>query len=252
MEVVLLGTGTLRPEPDKGSASLAVVEGPHVLPIDLGRNCLSRMVECGIDPMSIPRFLVTHLHPDHTCELVSLLFALKHGREGDAPVRLVGPSGLDRLTRRLIDAWEWLEPTYPLEVVEIGPGPVPCDDFDVEAMRMEHGNTEDLGYRVRSPRTGEVVAFTGDTGPCDALVELGRGVDVLVSECASTDAGATPFHMSPTALGQAASAAGAGHLVITHLYPETPPDEVLRDVRRHFGGPVTIGTDRLRVPARPL
>ena len=249
MEVVLLGTGTLRPQADTASAGIAFVEDGVVLPVDLGRNTLSRMVECGIDPLDLGHFLVTHLHPDHTAELVSLLFALKHGRDSDAPVRLSGPEGLDALVKGLVAAWHWLEPDYPLVVEEIGPGPVTSEGFEVTAVGMEHGNAEALGYRVRSPRSGHVMAFTGDTGPCDALVDLAGGADVLVAECASTDAEATPFHLSPTPLGDAAAAAGVGHLVITHLYPQTPPDEVLAGVRARFAGRISLGRDRMRVAA---
>lgn len=249
MEVVLLGTGTLTPQADTASAGVAVIEDDHVLPIDLGRNVLSRMVECGLDPLRLSEFFVTHLHPDHTCELVSLLFAAKHARSTPDPLRLVGPAGLDALVENLFGAWEWLRADYPLRVDEIGPGPVEATGFEVEAVRLEHGTTEDLGYRVHSPRSGRTVAFTGDTGPCEALEELARGVDVLVSECASTDADANAFHLSPTPLGRAAERAGVKHLVITHLYPQTPPDAVLAGVRARFGGKVTIGTDRMRIPA---
>jgi len=248
VEVVLLGTGTLRPQPDTASAGVVFVEGESILPVDLGRNTLSRMVECGIDPLGLGEFLVTHLHPDHTAELVSLLFAMKYGRDDQVPVRLVGPPGLQRLVERLVDAWEWLAPSYDLAVEDREPGAFTAAGFEVEAIQMEHGNTTDYGYRVRSPRTGRLAAFTGDTGPCDALVELARGVDVLVSECASTDADATSFHLAPTPLGQAAAEAGVRHLVITHLYPTTDPEVVLEGVAAHFEGRITIGSDRMRIP----
>lgn len=249
MEVVLLGTGTLTPQAETASAGVAVVEGDHVLPIDLGRNVLSRMVECGLDPLRLSEFFVTHLHPDHTCELVSLLFAARHARSAPGPLRLVGPAGLDALVAALYGAWEWLRADYPLRIDEIGPGPVEASGFEVEAVRLEHGTTEDLGYRVRSPRSGRTVAFTGDTGPCEALVELARGVDVLVSECASTDSDASAVHLSPTPLGEAAERAGVRHLVITHLYPQTPAEAVVDGVRARFKGEVTIGTDRMRIRA---
>lgn len=249
MEVVLLGTGTLRPQPETASAGVVFVEGDAVLPVDLGRNTLSRMVECGIEPTALGHFLVTHLHPDHTCELVSLLFAMKYGRDARDPVRLTGPVGLDRLVTRILDAWPWLEADYPLAIDEIGPGSFEAAGFEVEAVRLEHGNTEDLGYRVRSPRSGHLMAFTGDTGPCEALVDLARGVDVLVAECASTDAEATDFHLSPTPLGRAAADAGVRHLVITHLYPQTPPEEVRRGVGAVYDGRITLGRDRMRIAA---
>ena len=131
-------------------------------------------------------------------------------------------------------------------MVEIGPGPVAGLPFDVEAVRLEHGNTENLGYRVRSARSERSIAFTGDTGPCEGLVELAAGVDLLVAECADSDSEPTPFHLSPTALGVAAQRACVGQLVITHLYPGLEPGEVLAGVCAEYSGRVALGRDGMR------
>ena len=246
MEVVTLGTGTLVPQAGRASAGVLVLEDDRALPLDLGRNVLSRMVEAGIDPLDLDHFLLTHLHPDHSCELVSLLFGLNYGVRPprQRPVRLIGPAGLQDLVDALARAWPWLEATFPLEVREIGPGTVDVGaGWEVEAVRLEHGSTEDLGYRVRSTASGRTLAFTGDTGPCPALEDLARGVDLLVAECSSTDADATEFHLSPTPLGRAAAAAGARRLVLTHLYPETPAREVVETIREIFPGPVDVARD---------
>lgn len=249
MDVITLGTGTLVPQVRRASTCVVVVEETHVLTLDLGRNALSRMVEHGIDPLALDEVLFTHLHPDHTCELVSLLFGLNYGVQAprSRPLRLYGPAGLALLVERLGEAWEWLAPRYPLEVVEIGPGPVAGLPFEVEAVRLSHGNAEDLGYRVHSPRTGRLMAFTGDTGSCPALLDLARGVDLLVSECAESDAAPTPYHLSPTPLAEAARDAGVGHLAITHLYPSIDPGETLRAVCKVFQGRVSLARDGLRL-----
>lgn len=249
MDVITLGTGTLVPQPGRASACLAVVEDDRSLVFDLGRNALGRMVESGIDPLGLDEVVFTHLHPDHTCELVSLLFALNHAPRPPRTktLRLVGPEGLSDLVDRLQGAWTWLTPRYPLEVREIDPGPVTDLPFAVEAVRLEHGNTENLGYRVHSVRSGRTMAFTGDTGPCEALVDLARGVDLLVAECAHPDEEASAYHLHPSALGEAAARAGVRHLVVTHLYPQTPAKAVLEGVCRSFPGRVTLARDGLRI-----
>src|SRR3546814_19231575 len=42
------------------------------------------------------------------------------------------------------------------------------------------GRDKSFSYRFETP--GRVIVFSGDTGPSEALTELARGADILVSE----------------------------------------------------------------------
>ncbi len=71
------------------------------------------------------------------------------------------------------------------------------------------------------PRPGASVAFCTDTTPCDAAVELVRGVDVLVHEATFTAAdeqlAARNGHSTAAQAAEIARAAGVGRLVLTHV-----------------------------------
>ena len=45
---------------------------------------------------------------------------------------------------------------------------------------MTHVGVHAMGFRIEAG--GGVLAYTGDTGPCDAVVEMSRGADVLMAE----------------------------------------------------------------------
>jgi ribonuclease BN (tRNA processing enzyme) len=113
--------------------------------------------------------------------------------------------------------------------------------------------------------------FTGDTGPSDALVELAKGADTLVSEVTSVEeaqeqrmkagvwqtmspAEQTGYlrhmrqeHITPDEVGNMATRAGVKTVVLTHL-PATadPKDEYKRygeQVKKQFSGQVLIAKD---------
>jgi ribonuclease BN (tRNA processing enzyme) len=91
-----------------------------------------------------------------------------------------------------------------------------------------------LAYRFDTP-TGSVV-FSGDTGPCDNLVRLADGADVLVHEVFDVEHWAVRMpssepnrdaliaqleraHTSVADVGAIAERAGVGTLVLSHLVP---------------------------------
>lgn len=109
--------------------------------------------------------------------------------------------------------------------------------------------------------------ISGDTTPCDALVELARGADVLVHEAlyeAAIDRlvarvpNAARFrqhfratHTSAADAGRVAASAGVKTLVLSHLVPADDPavtDRMWRDAARaHFRGRVIVGKDLMEI-----
>jgi ribonuclease BN (tRNA processing enzyme) len=109
--------------------------------------------------------------------------------------------------------------------------------------------------------------FSGDTTPCDGLIKLAEGADVLVHEVmhvpaierivrANSNSDRIRAHLlrSHTTLeqvGQVATHAGVKTLVLSHLAPADDaavPDEVwLAGAKEHFDGEVIVGRDLLTV-----
>ena len=95
---------------------------------------------------------------------------------------------------------------------------------------------------------GVRVAYSGDTRPCDRLVEAVRGADVLFHEAGGLDANAENVHRSAHSTagdaGRAARAAGVGRLYLTHLPGEDDAAALLAEARAAFGGPVDLAVDQ--------
>jgi ribonuclease Z len=126
---------------------------------------------------------------------------------------------------------------------------------------IERGEVEVGGRTVRLDdvsvaRPGQSVAFVMDTRPCDAALELARGVDLLVCESTylspeSADAH-DHGHMTAADAARLARAAGASRLVLTHFSQRYPSlDAFEREARAIFPDAVAARDgDRVAVPRR--
>ena len=74
---------------------------------------------------------------------------------------------------------------------------------------MTHIGVPSLGYRIEAD--GKVLAYTGDTGPCDNAVELARDADLFLCEATyQNDSKLTYFHLSALQAAEHAQASGRG------------------------------------------
>ena len=78
---------------------------------------------------------------------------------------------------------------------------------------------ETFGFRVE--HGGRILAYSADTGPCEALVGLARRADLLLCEASFLEGTDLPrdLHLTGRQAGEHAERAGVRHLVLTHLVP---------------------------------
>lgn len=122
-------------------------------------------------------------------------------------------------------------------------------------------------YAIRFDTPGRSITFTGDTGPSPRVETLARDTDVLVSEVIdlgrieqvlrSGDRTDFPIealiehlrqdHLTPPQVGQLASRARAGEVVLSHIVPgyddETDLSGYTRGLDEHYKGPVHVAQD---------
>ena len=109
--VVLLGTGTPRPEPDRSGPATAIVVNETAYLVDLGPGIVRRAeaaFEKGITalaPDKLQTAFITHLHSDHTVGYPDLIFTTwVQGRRG--PLEVYGPEGVEDMTSHIMAAWK--------------------------------------------------------------------------------------------------------------------------------------------------
>ena len=86
-----------------------------------------------------------------------------------------------------------------------------------------------------------MLAYTGDTGPCDNAVELAEGADLLLSEATYQDHSELSFfHLSASQAAEHAAKAEVRRLVLTHITPDLDAGLSLEQAAAHFDGAVDV------------
>ncbi|HEY8368617.1 MAG TPA: ribonuclease Z [Thermodesulfobacteriota bacterium] len=247
MELIVLGSGTSFPVPDRGLPGYAVRAGGTTLLLDCGAGTHRQLVKAGLRLQDVDAILVSHRHLDHVSDLPQILFTLAIPRFGrTAPLLVVGPPGMrdyvDGLAR--VNA-PWLDPPpYGLEVRDLLDARTTVGKVEVEAREVVHTKPS-VAYRLRFG--GRTLVYSGDVGECPQIVEAARGADLLLLECAQPDDEPIESHLTPTRCGRIAAAARPAHLVLTHFYPAVLETDIVGAVRRAgYSGPLTLATDLAR------
>lgn len=253
MEFFLLGTGTLVPEAERGSPGYAL-RGPggRLALVDGGSGTLGRLAGVGLDFREVEACLYTHRHPDHTADLVPFLFGRKYApADGSGAVAIWGPEGFPNFVGGLQTAWmDWASPgnACDLTVRSVPPSSRAFEAAGVEARAFPVDHSDPgVAYRFTDPRTGGTLCYSGDTGPCEGIVEAARDADVLVIECSMPDDRAVEGHLTPSLVARTARDSGARRIILTHLYPVSPASSMRASCERALGRPVELGTDGMSV-----
>jgi ribonuclease BN (tRNA processing enzyme) len=240
MELVVLGAGGGWATAGGAAAGYLLRHDGFNLWVDQGNGTLANL-QHHIGFMDVHAVAVSHRHFDHFLDLYPFFLA-RWFRTERRPVPLFAPPGMFEHARKLeSDLDQAFVPT------EVEPGqPFEAGPFRVETAPMYHP-VPTLGMRFHAD--GSTLVYSGDTGPTDELVRLAEGCDVLLAEATwmEVPAGAEPMHLTPDEAGEAARRAGAGRLVLTHVWPTNPMDQVEERASAAFGGPVTLAEVGLKV-----
>jgi len=207
--------------------------------MDAGTGTFARLQE-HIGVADVGAMLITHGHADHFLDVIPHFYARHYGRMGDPGLPFYSPEGFMESAAMLVSeaGRDVMSEAYALEhlthgqTFEVGP-------FKVEAFEMTHIGVYSLGYRIEAG--GHMLAYTGDTGPCENAVDLARGADLLLSEATyQDDATPTYFHLSSSQAAEHAARAGVKRLVLTHITPDLDPGTSLEQASHHFDGPIDV------------
>ena len=280
LRVTVLGSGNPWATRAQASASILVEVGNperDLLIFDLGTGSLANYASLKLPVNLLDKVFLTHLHADHTADIITLSGSYAKVGRADGPVKVWGPSGTEP---RLGTAHfcEGIEMALAWDT-EAGRGPINEDsmrivanEFDwsqtgvvyeqngvsVTSFPVVHALSGAVGYRLDF--AGLSFSYSGDTCAAWPLVRANEGgVDLLIHECfppAAALAAASGLsieratmalnaaHTSPKAAGKVFSlvkprVAGLWH---TLLSPVVIP-MIHEELRAVYDGPVVQTQD---------
>jgi ribonuclease BN (tRNA processing enzyme) len=252
MELIVLGSGTGQPLVDRGSPSLALLLEAGIVLFDLGPGTLRQLSRIGIKHDKIKHVFISHLHPDHTADLIHFLFATRHPPvlEKREPFMITGPQGIKDFLKKIQMVYgKWV--TIPSELMELEELEIQRTEkrgyeaFDIISQPVPH-TPQSLAYRVVAP-SGKSFVYSGDTGLCSEIVDLARGTDLLILDCSFPDGDGVEGHLTPSQAGQIARSAGVNKLLLIHFYPEVLATDISKQCRRTYAGELILGRDLLHL-----
>jgi len=236
LEVVPVGVGSAYARYGEAQSCYLVRCAGAQVCLDMGAGSLNRL-QAHLAPEDLTAVVVSHLHPDHMIDLLSLRVYMAWGPAAGRVLPVWGPPGLrDRL------AAHGDEGLHALSFAELAPAGGDVDLGGGLTLRYRTVPHLEPTFALRLELNGASVCFGADCRPNDALVELATDADVLICEC-SFGAGEVPEgvpHMTAADAGGTARRAGARRLLLTHCYPEFDRDEALAAARRAAGDGVEV------------
>lgn len=243
MELTILGAHGTWPGAGGATSGLLIRHEGFSLWADAGSGTLANL-QRHIGLFDVGAVMISHSHPDHVSDLYAYLMARMFSPEHPPKIPLyLAPKVAERFNPLLTDDSADMRLAQGFDVVVVEPGQgLEVGPFTVTTAPMRH-TVPTIGVRLEAD--GASVAYSADTGPTEELVKLARGVDVLVAEASYQELGKDlpPIHLSAREAGEAAAAAGAGHLVLTHIRPYLDRDRSREEAAGAFDGKVEAGRD---------
>ena len=275
MQVVILGSGSPIPAPDRAGPSTLVRTSVGDLLFDAGRGVSMRAASALSGPVAFRAVFLTHLHSDHVTDLNDVITTRWAMSLVPNPLEVFGPVG----TATFVSATEsmlefdigyrlahhedltWRPSTVATDVTE---GMV----FEQGAVRVTAAPTDHapvdptVGYRVDDGAGSVVIA--GDTVPCEGLDRLCADADILVHTVIRRDQiealglprllDVIDYHSAVPDAARTAERSGVGTLVLTHMVPPVRPgseQEWIDQAALEFSGVVVLSEDLTTVEAGP-
>jgi len=248
MKLIVLGSGTCIPAPHRGNPGYLVAIDDKLILMDSGAGALRRAADYGYDYRNIHHILYTHLHPDHTVDLVPFLFGLKndYSMDGTFQIDIIGPHGFQEHYRNLLNVYgHWIDSErLDINIKEC----TPDERIDLGLIRLSTGNVHhtehSIAYRLED-RAGHSLVYSGDTGYSDAFIEFAQDTDVLLLECSVPDSEQFDKHLSPSEAGKIAALTNAKTTILTHFYPLMDKEPITETVRQFYQGEIILAEDGL-------
>jgi len=230
LTLTVLGCSGTYAAPGGACSGYLVSDGSTTVWIDAGSGTLANL-QRHVPLDGVDALVLSHEHPDHWTDLEGFFNVCRFvtGKKG---IPVYAPAGLKGHTYNDDESpyFEWRDVNDGASASVGG--------LELTFSRTDHG-PETLGMRIDSG--GRSLGYSADTGPKWSLGNLGPGLDLALCEATFLqDQEGELQHLSGRQAGMSAREAGAGRLVLTHIWPTIDSDRSRAEAADAYGGPVQV------------
>jgi ribonuclease Z len=246
-KLVILGSANAVPDEQHENTHLALLGHNRTLLIDCVNSPIVRLERAGVNLDTLTDLILTHYHPDHVSGVPSLLMGMwLLGRT--KPLNIYGLKHTLKRVKAMMKAYDWqtwprffpvLFTTVPEQTMTLV---LEQEEWRIFSSPVNH-MIPNIGLRIEFLQK-KVVAYSSDTEPCPAVIQLAQGAEVLIHEAA----GNSPGHTSPAQAGEIAQEANVKSLYLIH-YParEARSESLIAEAASTFDGQVVLAEDFMKL-----
>ena len=250
MRLTILGTSGAYPGPGRAASGYLLQHDDFTVAVDLGTGVMANLQQY-VQFSDLDGVVISHEHVDHCVDLYSLWMARYFHPEPLPPLPLYAPAGVFDKVARLHDEPVNIEDmrgrfdvhnVEPGESFEVGP-------FRVDTRLMPHW-VPNMGMRWQAD--GQVLAYTGDTGPSEEIEAIGRDALALVTEASWLDGQDNrPYHLTARQAAEHAARAGARKLVLSHFWPTNDRGASREQAAEAYEGEIVLADEGMTLEIGP-
>lgn len=251
MRLTVLGSSASQPAAGDACSGYLVSTGGRNVLLDCGGGIIGNLLQHAA-LSEVAAIFVSHMHPDHYIDLISMRYGLRYGDGGTKPIDVFLPPGGATQLQAVSEAISKTQPFFagalnlheyvPGEAIDVG-GSLSVTPFAVVHGIPSHGMAVTDGTSR--------LAYSSDTVMCGELDAGVAGADVLIAE--NTLGGGAPdhhhprTHLSAVEAGTVAARAGVQTLVLSHFWHTADRAQAQHEAESAFGGRVVIGRPHAQV-----
>jgi len=233
MKLTILGSGTHVPVAHRSNPAYLFDINNRTVLFDCGSGTLRQIAKANRSEWEIDKIFLSHLHIDHTMDLIPLFFTYKYQKEFETEYKEIPIFAHQDFSKRLESLkniyGKWINGAKrKYKHVAMKSGQTVFDDFKIETFQANHTD-QSLIFRLTDDKNRKFV-YSGDTSPTEDLIRAAYKTDLLLIECSGHENSETKGHLSPNDVKSIILESIPKKTIVTHINPKIDNLELLEKV----------------------